>query len=91
MATVSPREALGYALGREMILLYLVVGVGYLALLAGGWAGANWAVRGGGAGVLGRVVAVGLLLAGFVTVLGGVVGLVYKVVADATAAARRSA
>lgn len=72
-----------------MLLLYLVVGAGYLAVLAGGWFGANWAVRGGGAGFLGRILAAVLLLVGFVTVLGGIVGLVYKVVADANAVARQ--
>lgn len=88
MATVRPREALAYALGREMAVLYAVVVAGYVGILLGAWFGANWAVRGGGGGILGQLLAAALLLAGFVAVLGGLIGFVYKVIADANDAAR---
>lgn len=83
MATVQPREALKYALSREMALLYGVLLTGYVAILLGGWFSARWAIRGGGAGVIGQLLAVGLFLLGFVAVLGGFIGFVYKVIADA--------
>jgi hypothetical protein len=88
MATISARGALAYALDREMAVLYGVVLAGYVGLILGGWFGANWALRGGGAGFLGQLLAVALFLAGFVAVLGGLIGLVYKVIADANDAAR---
>ncbi|MFD1597641.1 hypothetical protein ACFSBX_01515 [Halobellus rarus] len=88
MAIVTAKEALGYALGREMLLLYLVVLAGYVAMLLGGWFASGWALRGGGAGFLGQLLAAVCLLAGFVAVLGGLIGFVYKVIADANAVAR---
>lgn len=88
MATVSPREALGYALSREMAILYAVVLAGYVGVLFGGWIATSWGVRGGGAGLLGRLLGAALFLAGFVAVLGGLIGFVYKVIADANAVAR---
>lgn len=89
MATVSPRDALGYALGREMAVLYAVVVGGWLGMILGSWSAADWALRGGGAGFLGQLVAAVLLLVGFVAVLGGLIGFVYKVIADANDVARR--
>lgn len=83
MTTVTPREALKYALSREMAILYGVVLGGYIALLAGGWLAANWAIRGGGAGFVGQLVAAVLFLLGFVAILGGLIGFVYKMIADA--------
>ena len=88
MTVVTAREALGYALGREMLLLYLVVLVGYAAMLLGGWFASNWALRGGGAGFVGQFLATIVFLLGFVAVLGGLIGFVYKVIADANAVAR---
>lgn len=88
VTTVSPRAALGYALGREMLPLYGVIAAGYVAVILAGWFGSTWAVRGGGAGVVGGVLAAVSLLAGVVAILGGVVGLAYKVIADATHAPR---
>ena len=87
MATVSATDALAYALSREMAVLYAVVVGGYVGLILGAWFGANWALRGGGAGLLGQLLAAALFLAGFVAVLGGLIGFVYKVIADANAVA----
>lgn len=88
MATVPPRDAVAYALDREMLALYGVVLAGYVGLLAGAWLGVNWAVRGGGARGLGRALSVLLLVAGFAAIAAGLVGLVYEVIADANATAR---
>jgi uncharacterized membrane protein len=88
MTVVTAREALGYALGREMLLLYLVVLAGYVAILLGGWFASGWAVRGGGGGVVGQLLAAVCLLAGFVAVLGGLIGFIYGVIADTNAIAR---
>ncbi|WP_256287905.1 hypothetical protein [Halobellus inordinatus] len=88
MSTVSARDALQYALGREMAVLYAVVLAGYVALLLGGWFASNWAIRGGGAGFVGQLLAAVVFLVGFVAVLGGLIGLVYKVIADANDVAR---
>ena len=88
MATVSPREALAYALGREMAILYAVVLAGYVAMILGGWFGSSWALRGGGAGLVGQLLAAVSFLAGLVAVLGGSIGFVYKVIADANSVAR---
>ena len=87
MATVRSREALAYALGREMAVLYGVVIAGYVGLILGAWFGATWALRGGGAGVFGQLLAAALFLGGFVAILAGLVGFVYKVIADANAVA----
>lgn len=88
MATVQPREALTYALSRDMAILYGIVLAGYIAILLGGWLWANWAFRGGGAGVIGQLLAAGIFLLGFVTVLSGLIGFIYKVIADANHIAR---
>lgn len=83
MATVAPRDALKYGLSREMAILYGVVLAGYVAILLGGWFLAQWSIRGGGAGFIGQLLAAAFFLLGFVAVLGGLIGLVYKVIADA--------
>lgn len=83
MATVQPREALAYALSREMAILYAVVLAGYVAMLLGGFFSAQWAIRGGGAGIVGQLLAAIFFLLGFVAILGGLIGFVYKVIADA--------
>lgn len=88
MATVGPREALGYALSREMALLYGVVLAGYIGMILGAWIGASWAMRGGGGGFVGQILSAVLFLGGLVAVLAGIIGLVYKVIADANAVAR---
>jgi hypothetical protein len=83
MAAVEPREAFAYALSRGMLTLYGVVLLGYVGLIVGTWLGASWGVRGGGAGLIGQFLGAALVVAGFVAVLGGLVALVYKVIADA--------
>lgn len=88
MATVRSREALAYALSREMTALYAVVLGGYVAMLLGGWFAASWAVRGGGSGLVGQLLATAFFLVGFVAVLAGLIGFVYKVIADANDVAR---
>lgn len=88
MTTVTPREALAYALSREMAILYGVVLVGYIAILLGGWFAAEWAIRGGGAGLIGQLLSASFFLLGFVAVLGGLIGFIYKVIADANHVAR---
>jgi hypothetical protein len=88
MATVSSREALSYALSREMAILYAVVIIGYIAIILGGFFASSGAVRGGGAGLVRQVLAAILFLVGFVGVLGGLIGFVYKIIADANHVAR---
>lgn len=88
MATVSSREALAYALSREMAILYAVVVFGYVAILLGGFFASSGAIRGGGAGLARQLLAAILFLVGFVGVLGGLIGFVYKVIADANDVAR---
>lgn len=83
MTTVTPRDALAYALSREMAILYGVVLIGYITILLGGWFVAEWAIRGGGAGFIGQLLAGSSFLLGFVAVLGGLIGVIYKVIADA--------
>lgn len=62
---------MAYALDRETLVLYGVVLAGYVGLLAGAWFGVHWAVRGGGAGGIGRALSVGFLVAGFAAVVAG--------------------
>lgn len=88
MATVSTREALSYALSREMALLYAVVIAGYVGIILSGWFAANWAIRGGSAAIVGQLLAAVFFLIGFVAILGGLIGFVYKVIADANDIAR---
>ena len=83
MTAVEPRDAFAYALSRGMLTLYGVVLLGYVALVVGGWLGASWGVRGGGGGLIGQFLGALFVVAGFVAVLGGLVALVYKVIADA--------
>lgn len=87
MPAVSPREALGYALSRGMAILYVVVIAGYVSMLLGAWIGADWALRGGGGGFVGQVLSATLFLGGLVAVLAGLIGIVYKVIADANTVA----
>lgn len=84
MAPVHAREALSYAVSRDMAILYGVVLVGYIAMLLGVWIGATWAIRGGGAGIIGQLLAAICFLVGFTAILAGLVGFLYKVIADAT-------
>lgn len=88
MSVVTPRDALGYALSRELFALYCVVVLGYLAVALGAWVGLEWAWRCGGAGAVGQLLGLALSAAGFLAVLGAVVGLLYKVIADANAVGR---
>ena len=89
MPVVTAREALSYALGREMVLLYATVLVGYVGILLGGWFASGLALRGGGGGFLGQLLAAVCFLGGFVALLGGVIGFVYKIIADANHVASR--
>jgi hypothetical protein len=52
-------------------------------VLAGTWVASGLALRGGGGEFVGSVLAAAFIAGGFVIGLGGLVGLVYKVVADA--------
>lgn len=88
MATVQPREALTYALSREMAVLYGVLILGYIVVLFGGLVWSRWAFRGGGAGFIGQLLSAGLVLLGFLAILGGFIGFIYKVIADANHVAR---
>lgn len=88
MATVNSRDALAYALSRDMAILYAVVVVGYVAIILGGFFVSSGAIRGGGAGLVRQLLAAILFLVGFVGVLGGFIGIIYKVIADANDVAR---
>lgn len=90
MSAVTPREALSYALSKDMIVLYATVIVGYIALGVGGGLASTWALRGGLAGVIGQLMTAVLFLGGFVAVLGGLIAFIYKVIADANEAAGQS-
>ena len=87
MSSVQTREAFWYALSREMLLLYGLFLIGYLFLILGAWFSVELAWRGGGAGLIGQLIAALLFLVGFITVLGSLVGFAYKVIADANARA----
>ncbi|MFB6252760.1 MAG: hypothetical protein ABEI27_13940 [Halobellus sp.] len=58
--------------------LYVVIGVGYFGFLTGMWFASGLALRGGDGGFVGSVLA-----GGFVILLGGRIGLAYKIIADA--------
>lgn len=84
----SPRDAVEYALGRGVVALYALILAGYVSVLVGSWFGWNWAVRGGGAGTVGQLLAAIFVLGGFLAILGGLIALAYKVIADANDVAR---
>lgn len=88
MATVSSREAIAYAFSRDMAILYGFVLAGYVAIFVGSFLATSGAIRGGGAGFIRELLAIILIIAGFVGVLGGVIGFVYKIIADANDVAR---
>lgn len=71
-----------------MAIPYGVVIGGYVALLFGAWFGAKWAARGGGAGLIGQLLAAALFLLGSLAILAGLIGFVYKIIADANHVAR---
>jgi hypothetical protein len=84
MAVVTAREALRYAISREMALLYAVVIVG--ALLIGLGVGTlPRPRRGGNLFLLFDILEVLLVVGGTVLVYGGFVAIAYKLVADAHA------
>ncbi len=87
MASVTAADAVRYAIGTEMAGLYAIIIVGWLALTAGLSFAWDLAVAGGGAGVVGSVLAVVLGVGGLIAVYAGGIGLVYKVIADANARA----
>ena len=83
MTTIQSREALEYAVSREMAILYGVVLAGYVVSLFGGW----FAIRrfaGGGFGFVAGLLAPVLFALGFVAILAGLIGIGYKVIADAS-------
>jgi uncharacterized membrane protein len=84
--TLEAREALEYALSKDMLHLYGVILSGYIALIVAGWFGTNWAVLGGTAGIIGQLLTALLFLGGFATAFTGLVAFIYKLVSDATGA-----
>ena len=84
MSTIQTREALKYALSWEMALLYVVVLAGYVVTLIGGWFAVRRVVWGGGFRVVAQILAPVLFALGFVGILAGLIGIGYKVIADAT-------
>lgn len=66
-----------------MAILYVVILAGYIVNLVGSWFYVRRFV-GGGAGVLARLLAVVLFALGSVAILIGLIGIGYKVIADAT-------
>lgn len=84
MATIQSREALQYALSREMAILYGVVLAGYVSSLFGGWFAVRRVVWVGGLRFLAQILAPILLALGFVAILAGLIGIGYKVIGDAT-------
>jgi hypothetical protein len=87
MEPISTPEALRYAISGQMAGLYAVIIVGWLALTAGLGYAYDLAVAGGGAGVVGSVLALVLGVGGLIAVYAGGIGLIYKVIADANATA----
>jgi hypothetical protein len=81
MAVVTAREALRYVASREMALLYAVVIVGVLLLGLG--VEAFRLGRGSNLFFLADVLRVLFVVAGTVLVYGGLIGILYKVIADA--------
>lgn len=88
MTSVTSREALSYALSRDMVVLYATVVLGYITMAIGGGLASGWAVRGGLSGLIGLLLAMVFFFGGFLTVLGGLIAFIYKVIADANKAAQ---
>lgn len=77
MELVSGRDGLEYGIGLlGWVTLVLVVG--------GGIAGVGWVLAGSGAGPAGRVLGGLIFLVGGIVILSGMLGLLYKVISDAT-------
>lgn len=77
MELVSGRDGLEYGIGLlGWVTLVLVVG--------GGIAGVGWVLAGSGAGPAGRVLGGLIFLVGGIVTLSGMLGLLYKVISDAT-------
>lgn len=83
MAVVTAREALRYAVSREMALLYAVVILGVLLFALG--AESLRFGRGSNLFLLADALRVVFVVAGTVLVYGGFVAIAYKLVADAHA------
>lgn len=83
MHTLSARDALAYAISQELARVYAVILAGWI--LVGLGREAQTALP----GVIEVIVAYPLLLAGVVALYGGTIALLFKVIADANAAATR--
>lgn len=87
MSEIKAREALKYALSRELLKLYGLLLLADLSVISGAWISANWAMRGGTAGIIGQIFGPALLLIGFILGVVGIVAFIYKVLTDANRAA----
>ncbi len=84
MSPIQSRTALRYALSREMAILYGVVLVGYVVTLFGGWFAVRRVIWGGGFRFVAEILTPALFAIGFVIILAGLIGIAYKLIADAT-------
>lgn len=82
MTAITAREALEYAFTREILTLYAVIGGGILAITTSRVIGVLPLALGPVRQLL-PVIGGLVFLAGMATLIGGLVALLYKVVADA--------
>jgi|GEM_PF-3266329 len=82
MHTVSARDAISYAISQQLARVYAVIIAGWILVSLG--LEAQSAIT----SPIEYVVAYPLLLAGVVALYGGTIALLYKLVADANAAAQ---
>jgi hypothetical protein len=80
MELVSGRDGIEYGIG-------LLGWVSTVVLVGGGVGGVGWIVAGSGVGTAGRLLGGLLFLVGIVVVLSGMMGVLYKVIADAASRA----
>ena len=78
MASVSGRIALKYSL--SLMGWILIIGV-----LGAGISGVGFVLAGGGFGVVGRLLGGLAVFTGGLIIIAGLMGMLYKVIADATA------
>lgn len=84
MPNVEAKEAIKYAFSSEMLKLYGLILAADVALIIGLFLRSTWAARGGTSGLIGQVLGIILLLIGLLAGVAGLVGLIYKIIADAT-------